>query len=200
MTRDEAISTIRQFAERLQRFLNNQPQPDEPEGLLPRSLWPKLHGSLNGNKMDQLLSWLKRNDPAGYDLVREQYEEAKRWAQAVELAAAGCPEAWFAYRKCLYHINNLRETLLEAADHLETGMSNSDGEKRGDLGGHEGGDGEWSAPMSKRRMMDQLGIDSYKTLTAWLSDKHIKQAGNRQTFVIRLDTLDTRTRRKLEKA
>jgi uncharacterized protein YjbI with pentapeptide repeats len=57
-----------------------------------------------------------------------------------------------------------------------------------------------SKPMSKRKMMAAIGIDSYKTFNAWAKDKEMKQAGNRQTFTIRLDVLDTTTRQKLEKA
>ncbi len=60
--------------------------------------------------------------------------------------------------------------------------------------------GEWSKAMSKTKMMRALGIDSPKTFCAWLSDKEIESAGNRQTWVIRLDSLDSRSRAKLEKA
>ncbi len=61
-------------------------------------------------------------------------------------------------------------------------------------------DGEWSKPMSKSKMMNALNIDSYKTFNAWAKDKEMKPAGNRQTFTIRLDVLDSATRQKLEKA
>jgi len=59
---------------------------------------------------------------------------------------------------------------------------------------------EWSKPMSKSKMMAALKIDSYKTFNAWAKDKAMKQAGNRQTFTIRLDVLDAKTRQKLERA
>lgn len=61
-------------------------------------------------------------------------------------------------------------------------------------------EGERSKPMSKSKMMDALNIDSYKTFNTWAKDKEMKPAGNRQTFTIRLDILDLRTRQKLEKA
>jgi hypothetical protein len=54
--------------------------------------------------------------------------------------------------------------------------------------------------MSKSKMMAALKIDSYKTFNAWAKDKAIKQEGNRQTFTIRLDLLDVKTRQKLERA
>ena len=60
--------------------------------------------------------------------------------------------------------------------------------------------GEWSKPMSKSKMMAALKIDSYKTFNAWAKDKAMKQVGNRQTFTIRLDLLDAKTRQKLERA
>jgi hypothetical protein len=62
-------------------------------------------------------------------------------------------------------------------------------------------EGEWSKPMSKTRMMQAIGIDSRKTFAVWLKDKDIHKVGdNRQTWIIRLDTLDQRSRKKLEKA
>ena len=60
-------------------------------------------------------------------------------------------------------------------------------------------DGELSKPMSKSKMMAALKVDSYKTFNAWAKDKALKQAGNRQTFTIRLDLLDPNSRQKLEK-
>jgi len=60
--------------------------------------------------------------------------------------------------------------------------------------------GEWSKPMSKSKIMSALRIDSYKTFNAWSKDKEMKQAGNRQTFTIRLDILDAKTRQDIEKA
>jgi hypothetical protein len=60
--------------------------------------------------------------------------------------------------------------------------------------------GEWSKPMSKARMMRALGIDSRASFRAWLKDKEVRPAGNRQTWSIRLDTLDQRSRGKLDKA
>jgi len=57
---------------------------------------------------------------------------------------------------------------------------------------------EWSKPMSKNEMMTRLGIDSYKTFNAWSKTIGIKEAGNRQTFIIRLDEMDKKTRSKLE--
>lgn len=60
-------------------------------------------------------------------------------------------------------------------------------------------EGERSKPMSKSKMMAALKIDSYKTFNAWARDKAIKPEGNRQTFTIRLDLLDPKTRQKLER-
>lgn len=60
-------------------------------------------------------------------------------------------------------------------------------------------EGEISKPMSKSEMMKALRIDSYKKFNAWGKDKALKQTGNRQTFTIRLDLLDTKSRQRLEK-
>lgn len=59
--------------------------------------------------------------------------------------------------------------------------------------------GEWSTPMSKAEMMTRLRIDSYKTFNAFAKTQGIEEAGNRQTFIIRLDKMDAKTRSKLEK-
>jgi hypothetical protein len=68
------------------------------------------------------------------------------------------------------------------------------------LGGGDMPTGEWSKPMSKARMMRALGIDSRASFRAWLKDKEVRPAGNRQTWSIRLDMLDQRSRGKLDKA
>lgn len=57
----------------------------------------------------------------------------------------------------------------------------------------------WSKPMSKSKMMTTLGLDSYKTFNAYAKNPRIREAGNRQTFQIRLDGMDKKTRSKLEK-
>ena len=58
---------------------------------------------------------------------------------------------------------------------------------------------EWSKPMSKSDMMTRLGIDSYKKFNSWSKQYGIKEAGNRQTFTIRLDNMDKQNRSKLNK-
>jgi hypothetical protein len=60
--------------------------------------------------------------------------------------------------------------------------------------------GQWSKAMSKAKMMAALGLDSYKTFNAFAKRHGIEEAGNRQTFIIRLDKMDEKTRSKLEKA
>ena len=60
-------------------------------------------------------------------------------------------------------------------------------------------EGEWSLPMSKIAMMTRLKIDSYQTFNAYANQYGIKKAGNRQTFIIRVDKMDKRTRALLEK-
>ncbi len=59
--------------------------------------------------------------------------------------------------------------------------------------------GEWSKPMTKSRMRKALNIDSEQTFNTFAKRYGIRQAGNRQTWQIRLDTLDGKTRSKLEK-
>ena len=60
-------------------------------------------------------------------------------------------------------------------------------------------DGEWSKPESKSRFMAILGMDSVKKFNAWVKTVGIRQAGNRQLWQIRVDTLDPRTRKLIEK-
>ncbi len=60
-------------------------------------------------------------------------------------------------------------------------------------------EGEWSNPATKRRFMSILGIDSVKTFNAFTSRYGIQQAGNRQTWRMRLDTLDKKIQTKLGK-
>ena len=59
--------------------------------------------------------------------------------------------------------------------------------------------GEWSKPMSKRKMMSALGMTSYKKFNAFAKKHGIEQAGNRKLWQIRLDNMDKNTRFKLEK-
>ncbi|MHC4541135.1 MAG: hypothetical protein ACYS74_15355 [Planctomycetota bacterium] len=73
------------------------------------------------------------------------------------------------------------------------------GKPPGKAGQGRGKAGEWSTPMSKAEMMARLDIDSYKTFNAFAKKHGIDEAGNRQTFTIRLDGMDARTRSKLEK-
>lgn len=58
---------------------------------------------------------------------------------------------------------------------------------------------EWTKPMSKAKMMAAIGVDSPKTFNAFAKIHGIKQAGNRQTFRLRLDKMDQKTRSKLDK-
>jgi hypothetical protein len=61
-------------------------------------------------------------------------------------------------------------------------------------------EGEWSKPMGKSKMMNSLGMSSYKKFNAFAMKYGIREAGNRQTFQIRLDGMDKATRNKLERA
>ena len=61
-------------------------------------------------------------------------------------------------------------------------------------------EGEWSKPMGKSKMMGSLGMSSYKKFNAFAKKHGIREAGNRQTFQIRLDGMDKTTRNKLERA
>jgi hypothetical protein len=89
---------------------------------------------------------------------------------------------------------------VELQEGLKKAVADLVGTKQNGVKAKSPPEGEWSKPMSKSKMMAALGIDSYKTFNAWTKDKKIKPAGNRQTFTIRLDVLDTKTRQKLEKA
>jgi hypothetical protein len=61
-------------------------------------------------------------------------------------------------------------------------------------------EGEWSKPMGKSKMMSSVGMSSYKKFNAFAKKHGIREAGNRQTFQIRLDGMDITTRNKLERA
>lgn len=61
-------------------------------------------------------------------------------------------------------------------------------------------EGEWSRAMTKNTMRKALGLESYEVFNSFAKTIGIRQAGNRQTWQIRLDTCDARTRQKLEKA
>lgn len=50
-------------------------------------------------------------------------------------------------------------------------------------------DGEWSKPMSKAKMMAALRIDSIKTFETFAKNQGIQQAGNRQTWRLRVSGL-----------
>jgi len=60
--------------------------------------------------------------------------------------------------------------------------------------------GELSKPMTKSAMKNALRIDGYKAFNTFAKKHSIQQAGNRQLWQIRLDTMDEATRKKLEKA
>ena len=103
-------------------------------------------------------------------------------------------------------LNGLRTLLIWATEELKNAGVNTEqklkqaSEQKKDEKAKSPPEGERSKPMKKSKMMVAIGIDSYKTFNAWAKDKEIKPAGNRQTFTIRLDILDTATRQKLEKA
>ncbi len=60
-------------------------------------------------------------------------------------------------------------------------------------------EGERSKPMSKSEMMTRVKIDSYKKFNIWANTYDIQKVGeNRQLFTIRLDTMDAKTRSKIE--
>ncbi|MFO8011733.1 MAG: hypothetical protein R6X20_00365 [Phycisphaerae bacterium] len=61
-------------------------------------------------------------------------------------------------------------------------------------------EGSWSKPMTKAKMMDILGLDSYKTFNAYADRQGIRQAGNRRTWQLPLGGLDEETREKFRKA
>jgi len=73
------------------------------------------------------------------------------------------------------------------------------GKEAGNVSAFVLGDIVLSKPMSKRRMMDALGIDSIETFNAF-ADTHGIVEINRSTHQIRLDKMDAGTRQKLEKA
>ena len=60
-------------------------------------------------------------------------------------------------------------------------------------------EGEWSKPMSKSKMMNALGIDSYETFNAYAKRHGIKEI-NRKTFQICLDKMSNTEKDKLSKA
>ena len=57
--------------------------------------------------------------------------------------------------------------------------------------------GEWSKPLTKARMMASLRVDSVKRFNAFATSQGIIQAGNRQTWRLRLDGLSGEQKRKL---
>ena len=61
-------------------------------------------------------------------------------------------------------------------------------------------EGKWSKPMSKSAMRNALKIDGCRSFDTFAKQQGIRQAGNRQLWQIRLDTMDEATRKKLEKA
>ena len=73
------------------------------------------------------------------------------------------------------------------------------GEPEGESAGQSVPEGEWSKPMTKAKMMDILGLDSYKTFNAFAKQKGIRQAGNRRTWQLRLDGLDRATRERFDR-
>lgn len=60
-------------------------------------------------------------------------------------------------------------------------------------------EGEWSKPMKKITMINALRMDGYKSFNTFAKQHGIQQAGNRQLWQIRLDTMDKTSRKKLEK-
>ena len=101
--------------------------------------------------------------------------------------------AFTRVKKALPHIGRLVQADL-ASKQAEAEPTKTSSGETGDIAGQER-----SKPMSKSKMMSALKIDSFKTFNAWAKDKGMKQAGNRQTFTIRLDLLDAKTRQKLER-
>lgn len=57
--------------------------------------------------------------------------------------------------------------------------------------------GEWSKPMSKASMMTTLHIDSEKTFSTFANHQGIVEAGNRQTWRLKLDGLTDEQKNKL---
>jgi hypothetical protein len=88
-----------------------------------------------------------------------------------------------------------REKITQLTQELRDKQAAS-GQKKGKKPKPQAQEGEWSKPMSKAKMMRVLRLDSYPTFNAFIKRQGVKKI-NRQTFRIRLDTLDEKSRSKL---
>jgi len=60
-------------------------------------------------------------------------------------------------------------------------------------------EGEWSNPMTKSALMKKVSIDGYKKFKTFAEMYGLCQAGNRQLWQIRIDRMDSNTKRKFAK-
>jgi len=89
------------------------------------------------------------------------------------------------------YLRNLSDSLDEKQEPIET--SGGKAENTQNI------EGEWSKPTTKSTMKNALRIDGDKVFNTFAKQHSIRQAGNRQLWQIRLDTMDNTTRKKLEK-
>jgi transcription initiation factor IIE alpha subunit len=112
------------------------------------------------------------------------------WQSFVDFKNSFCSNDYTAVKQL--RENTETQSALDNTD--PKGKPIAGGQKKDKKSKRRTPDGEWSKPATKSRFMSVLGIDSIKTFNTFAKKHGIRQGGNRQTWLMRLDTHDKKTR------
>lgn len=107
----------------------------------------------------------------------------------------GCPSLLI---KCDHDYRTLVKCALDGLQHLATSRKPPGGNLKSLVPQQARSEGEWSLPMSKKEMRGCLGKMAKDKFETWAKTQSLRSLG-RQSFVIRLDTMDAATRKRFER-